>query len=115
MRGRPRPRGTRTIRIVATRGSSNGRARARALELHQALCACGYRAELELGRPEEAPSLGGDSKLTISQEMSIDGLDHMVTHLRLYGIESLTFQVISAQGAVPLRDEGVEAPREAGS
>ena len=45
---------------------------------------------------------GGDFKLTVGEDISIGYLDHTRDAVRLYLQESFTFQVLSAQAAVPL-------------
>jgi uncharacterized linocin/CFP29 family protein len=48
---------------------------------------------------------GGDFELTVGQDLSIGYLDHSATTVRLYLQESLTFQILDADAAVPLAYE----------
>jgi len=45
---------------------------------------------------------GGDFALTVGQDLSIGYLDHSRDAVRLYIQESLTFQVLEGEAAVPL-------------
>jgi len=45
---------------------------------------------------------GGDFELTVGQDFSIGYLDHTADSVRLYFVESFTFQPLSPQAAVPL-------------
>jgi uncharacterized linocin/CFP29 family protein len=45
---------------------------------------------------------GGDAELVVGQDFSIGYLDHDATSVRLYLQESLGFQVLTPEGAVPL-------------
>jgi uncharacterized linocin/CFP29 family protein len=56
---------------------------------------------------------GGDFALTIGQDLSIGYLDHTRTAVRLYIQETLTFQVLEAEAAVPLSyDKGAKGKRD---
>lgn len=48
---------------------------------------------------------GGDFELTVGQDLSIGYLDHDAKSVRLYLQESLTFQVLDADAAVPMAYE----------
>jgi len=46
---------------------------------------------------------GGDFELTVGEDLSIGYLNHTADKIRLYLQESLTFRVITAEAAIPLR------------
>ena len=46
---------------------------------------------------------GGDFELTVGEDLSIGYLNHTADKVRLYLQESLTFRVITAEAAIPLR------------
>ena len=46
---------------------------------------------------------GGDFELTVGQDFSIGYLSHTADMVRLYLQESLTFRVLTAEAAIPLR------------
>ena len=49
---------------------------------------------------------GGDFELTVGEDLSIGYLDHGRDKVRLYLQESLTFRVLTAEAAIPLRYRG---------
>lgn len=49
---------------------------------------------------------GGDFELTVGEDLSIGYLDHGRDRVRLYLQESLTFRVLTAEAAIPLRYRG---------
>lgn len=49
---------------------------------------------------------GGDFELTVGEDLSIGYLDHGRDRVRLYLEESLTFRVLTAEAAIPLRYRG---------
>jgi hypothetical protein len=49
---------------------------------------------------------GGDFELTVGEDLSIGYLDHGRDTVRLYLQESLTFRVLTAEAAIPLRYRG---------
>jgi uncharacterized linocin/CFP29 family protein len=52
---------------------------------------------------------GGDFELTVGEDFSIGYLSHTASTVRLYIQESLTFRVLTAEAAVPLRYRGSKA------
>jgi uncharacterized linocin/CFP29 family protein len=61
---------------------------------------------------------GGDFELTVGEDLSIGYLSHTAETVRLYLQESLTFRVITAEAAIPLRyrnNQAELAPPAAGT
>ena len=52
---------------------------------------------------------GGDFELTVGEDLSIGYLSHTADSVRLYLQESLTFRVLTAEAAIPLRYRGSKA------
>jgi uncharacterized linocin/CFP29 family protein len=46
---------------------------------------------------------GGDFELTVGEDFSIGYLSHTAATVRLYLQETLTFRVLTAEAAVPMR------------